>query len=202
MLTVSFCLRSGKSCEWCTHIKQGCTLVKGQKSEKKKRGREEEDMEKAARKKQRTEIEETDDADVGKLVRLLHREMMERITGLEMTMEQRMETYDRRAERRVDMAKKKTDKRMREVLTQLKMVCSRADIALDILEREQAEREKRKEKEDEVDGDGVTDRGTPQRGDSEGSDDEAEATLRDAVLETLEETGEKVDDGGEQSEEE
>ena len=93
---------------------------------------------------------------------------MERITGLEMTMEQRMETYDRRAERRVDMAKKKTDKRMREVLTQLKMVRSRADIALDILERDQAEREKRKEKEDEVDGDGVTDRGTPQR---EGSSD-------------------------------
>ena len=74
-------------------------MVKGQKSEKKKRGREDEDAEKVARKKQRTEIEETDDADVGKLVRLLHREMMERITGLEMTMEQRMETYDRRAER-------------------------------------------------------------------------------------------------------
>ena len=77
------------------HIKQACTLVKGQKSEKKKWGQEEEDTEKAARKKQRTEIEGTDDADVGKLVRLLHREMMERITGLEMTMEQRMEMYDR-----------------------------------------------------------------------------------------------------------
>ena len=177
-------------------------MVKGQKSEKKKRGREDEDAEKVARKKQRTEIEETDDADVGKLVRLLHREMMERITGLEMTMEQRMETYDRRAEQWVDMAKKKTDKRMREVLTQLKMVRSRADIALDILERDQAEREKRKEKEDEVDGDGVTDRGTPEREDSERSDDEAEATLRDAAMETPEEAGEKVDDGGEQSEEE
>ena len=174
-------------------------MEKTAKGASRKQTREVEDGDQATRKKKREEVEEVDGEDIGRLVRRLHREVMERITDLEMTMDHRFATYDKRAEKRGDMTAKKTDRRMREMVTQVKMVRSRADIVLNILEKGQ---EKKEGAADEVDGDGVTDRGTPEREDSERSDDEAEATLRDAALETPEETGEKVDDGGEQSEEE
>ena len=129
------------ACRVCTGLKQKCTLNEEESKKKRTRDEDGEPEPKGKKKKTTTTTVETEETPVEKMIRRVHRDLAERIDGLETALFTRLDAMERAAERRGVLAKRRAETRtkngnekMKDLLTQVKMVRSRTDRVLGILE--------------------------------------------------------------------
>ena len=189
-------------------MKQKCTL---EEEPKKKRTRDEDgEPEPKGKKKKTTTTVETEETPVEKMIRRVHRDLAERIDGLETGIFARLDAMERAADRRGALAKTRAERRskdvngrMRDLLTQVKMVRTRTDMVLDMFKEDETEEKKdeTEEKEDETEDETLRE---------PDGDVDAEGEVVDTVTgdgaEDKEDEEEKVEEGeekdGDESEEE